>query len=141
MLANDLVTNEIKNGLGNEVEFTHIDFPVSGRSRIFASKVETPTNPNRLTIKHVETGTGVNKRRRSLVRFDLTTTGQVDSTQPMTTSAYLVLDAPVGNMSAFSSANNCLAQLVSFVASTGASTTILYDCSGNGAACLINGTY
>jgi hypothetical protein len=138
MLSNDLVTNEIKNGIAAEVEFTRIS--LNARQTIFASKVETPTNPNRLRIEHTETGTGINRRRKSLVRFDNTTTGQVDTTTTMTTAAYTVLDAPVGNMTAYSASNNTLAQLISFLATTGAGTTVLFDCTGNGAAALVNGT-
>jgi hypothetical protein len=43
-------------------------------------------------------------------------------------------------MSDFSEANAVVAALVSFLASKGASTTILYDCTGYGAEALINGS-
>jgi hypothetical protein len=52
----------------------------------------------------------------------------------------LTLDIPVGDIADFSETKNVLAELLSFCASLGASTTILYDCTGNGAATLINGT-
>lgn len=137
MLANTLNTNEIKNAAGTEVEFQRLS--QNGRSTVFGKITETPNLPHRLTISHSESGTGVNKRRRSVVRFDLTIAGQVDTTQPATISAYTVLDYPVGNMTAATEAANCLANLMSFCASLGASTTILYDGTGNGAVCLLGG--
>jgi hypothetical protein len=75
-----------------------------------------------------------------LVRFDKTIPGQVDTTKPAIVSFYAVADIPVGNMTAFAEANNVCAELMSFLASLGASTTILYDGGGNGAVTLINGT-
>jgi len=138
MLPNSLTTNEIKNGLGNEVEFQRRS--QGDNSEVFSAILETPTLTNRLTIKHTESGVGVNRRRRSLVRFDQYIAGQIDTTVNALISAYTVMDLPIGNMSNYSAANNTLAQLMSFLASLGASTAILYDCTGNGAVCLINGT-
>lgn len=137
MLSNTLVTNEIKNAAGTEVEFGRIRS--SDRSTEFAQVSETPALPNRLVISHIETGTGLNKRRRSLVRFDRTTAGEVDTTQNVKSSAYLVCDLPVGNLTALTAPKAVLAQLLSFCASLGASTTILYDCTGSGADALMNG--
>jgi hypothetical protein len=54
-------------------------------------------------------------------------------------SAYAVLDIPVGDISANTEPKNVLANLMSFIASLGASTTILFDCTGNGADALVNG--
>lgn len=137
MLNSTLNTNEIKKADGTEQEFSRLS--QSDRQTEFALITETPSAPHRLNIKHVETGEGVAKRRRSLVRFDKTVTGQVDTTKSATISAYAVLDCPIGNLTAYTEAQNVLANLMSFLASTGATTTILYDCSGNGAATLING--
>lgn len=137
MLANTLVTNEIKNSAGTEVEFQRISQGV--RDTVFAQITETPSLPHRLTIKHVESGQGLKLRRRSLVRFDKTVMSGVDTTLPITISAYAVVDLPVGAMSAISEGSNVVAELMSFLASLGASTTILYDCTGNGAATLLNG--
>jgi hypothetical protein len=58
----------------------------------------------------------------------------------VTVSAYVVVDLPVGNLATFDEPKAVLAELMSFCASLGASTTILYDCTGNGAASLINGS-
>lgn len=137
MLTNTLNTNEVKNASGTEVEFTRLS--IGDRKTEFAMISETPALPNRLSISHQETGSGLTRRRRSVVRFDRTTAGEVDTTLNVRSSAYIVLDAPIGNLSATTATKAVLAQLMSFVASLGASTTILYDCTGNGADCLVNG--
>lgn len=137
MLANTLNTNEIKDSAGVEVEFTRIKS--SGRETEFAKIGESPALPHRLTIKHVETGSGIRKRRRSVVRFDLTSMSTVDATVPVVTSAYAVLDTPVGALTANTVPTNVLANLMSFIASLGATTTILYDGTGNGAKVLLQG--
>lgn len=137
MLSNTLNTNEIKNSAGTEVEFTRLS--QSDRSTVFAQLSETPSAPHRLTISHQETGSGMKKRRRSLVRFDKTVTSGVDSVTPITVSAYAVLDYPVGASTSSAEAANVLAELMSFLATTGAATTVLFDCTGNGARELLNG--
>lgn len=137
MLTNTLNTNEIKNAAGTEVEFTRLS--TGDRKTEFAMISETPALPNRLNISHQESGTGVNRRRRSVVRFDRTTAGELDTTVNVKSTAYVVLDSPVGNLSTSAAQKAVLAQLISFVASLGASTTILYDCTGNGADVLVSG--
>jgi len=137
MLTNTLNTNEIKDASGTEVEFTRLS--IGDRRTEFAKISETPALPNRLTISHLESGAGITKRRRSVIRFDRTTAGEVDTTVNVKSSAYIVLDSPVGNLAATTAEKAVLAQLISFVASLGASTTILYDCTGNGAVCLVDG--
>jgi hypothetical protein len=137
MLANTLNTNEIKNASGTEVEFQHHTFP-TGRSREYAQINESPQLTHRLKVSHQETGSGVTQRRRSVVRFDKEVAG-TDGNQ-VTVSAYVVVDLPVGNLATFDEPKAVLAELMSFCASLGASTTILYDCTGNGAASLINGS-
>lgn len=137
MLANTLNTNEIKNSAGSEVEFQRLS--TSDRSTVFAQITETPALPHRLTISHQESGGGLTKRRRSLVRFDKTVISTIDNVTPVTVSAYAVLDAPVGALAANSEMANVNAELMSFLASLGASTTILFDNTGNGAATLLNG--
>jgi hypothetical protein len=137
MLSNTLVTNEVKNAAGTEVEFSRIS--TNGRETVFAQSGETPSLPHRLSIKHQESGSGMKLRRRSVVRVDKTVISGVDSVTPITVSAYIVLDAPIGAMSAITEATNVCAELVSFCASLGASTTILYDGTGNGVATLLSG--
>jgi hypothetical protein len=137
MLSNTLNTNEIKNSAGTEVEFSRLS--TSDRQTVFQQVAETPSAPHRLTISHLESGTGMKKRRRSVVRFDKTVISGVDSVTPITVSAYAVLDHPIGASTSNAEAANALAELMSFLASLGASTTILYDGTGNGAVSLLNG--
>jgi hypothetical protein len=137
MLANTLNTNEIKNAAGTEVEFSRISS--DARSTEYAQITEVPSLPHRLRVSHQESGAGLKLRRRSVVRFDKTVMSGVDATLPITVSAYLVLDAPIGAMSAITEATNVIAEVMSFCASLGASTTILYDGTGNGAATLLSG--
>jgi len=137
MLTNTLNTNEIKDASGTEVEFTRLS--IGDRKTEFAKISETPSLPNRLNISHQESGSGLTRRRRSVVRFDRTTAGEVDTTVNVRSSAYVVLDSPVGNLATTAAEKAVLAQLISFIASLGASTTILYDCTGNGAVCLVEG--
>lgn len=137
MLPNTLNTNEVKGSAGTEVEFTRIS--TVGRTTEYKAILETPGYPLRLKISHQETGTGSSRRRRSLIRFDKTGIGQIDVNKTTSMSAQLVLDIPLGNLSDYTQPKDVLAYLMSFVASLGASTTILYDCTGNGAVTLING--
>lgn len=135
-LANTLVTNEVKDASGTEVEFSRIS--TNGRTTEFAKVGELPNAPYRLKVSHQETGSGANLVRRSVVRFDKTVTGA--SLLPRGVGAYMVLTAPVGDLSATTEIKNVIANLMSFCASLGASTTILYDCTGNGASVLVDGS-
>lgn len=138
MLASSLNTNEIKNAAGVEVEFELLGH--GDRTTTYAQKPEPPSAPHRLSVKHTETGSGTALRRRSLLRFDKQVTGQVDTSKSVVVSAYAVVDIPIGNLTALDEAKNVLAELMSFMATTGAATTVLFDCSGNGASTLINGS-
>lgn len=137
MLANTLNTNEVKNAAAVEQEFARLS--TNGRETTFGLIAETPSAPHRLSIKHTEVGTGISLRRRSVIRFDKTVTGQVDATASAVVSAYAVVDIPIGNLTAYTEAKNVLANLMSFLATTGAATTVLFDCTGNGASTLIDG--
>lgn len=138
MAIGTLITNEIKNSAGTEVEFTRLSTG-PGRETVFRQVNESPSLQHRLSIKHVESGTGFNLRRRSLIRFDKTVASTVDTTKVVTVSAYAVMDLPVGALLALTEPTNVLAELMSLLASLGASTTILYDGTGSGAVCLLNG--
>lgn len=137
MLSNTLVTNEVKNSAGTEVEFSRIES--NARSTVFSAVAELPHLPHRLSVSHQESGSGLKKRRRSVVRVDKTTISGVDSLTPITTSCYIVLDHPVGASATNAEAANVVAEILSFCASLGASTTILYDGTGNGAVALLSG--
>lgn len=138
MLSNTLNTNEIKNAAGTEVEFGRLS--QGERSTVFGDLAELPSFPHRLSVKHTEVGGGTDLRRRSVVRFDKTIAGQVDTTKTAVVSFYVVADIPVGNMTAYTEAKNVCAELMSFCATTGAATTVLFDGTGNGALTLVNGT-
>lgn len=133
-----LNTNEVKDAAGVEQEFGRIGS--EGRQLTFALLSEVPSRPHRINIKHAESGSGISLRRRSLVRVDKSIVGQVDTTKIETVSAYIVVDAPIGNMTTTTEIANTVANLVSNVASKGATTTILYDGTGYGAEALIFGS-
>jgi hypothetical protein len=135
MLSNTLNTNEVKNAAGTEVEFNAI--ATLDRSKTFAQISESYAAPHRLKVSHQESGSGSRTRRRSVVRIDKTVTGV--SLVPVTVSAYIVCDIPVGDLAATTEATNVLAEVLSFCATTGAGTTVLFDCSGTGASALISG--
>lgn len=138
MLVNTLNTNEIKNSAGTELEFSRLSNG-PGRETVFRLITELPYTPYRLTIKHIESGKGISLRRRSVVRFDKTIISPVDLVTPVTISGYEVLDTPIGALTTNAEPTNIIANLMSFTASLGASTTILYDGTGNGAMVLLNG--
>lgn len=137
MLSNNLNTNEVKNSAGVEVEFQHLSYP-SARSREFAVIGEAYNLPHRLMISHQDVGTGASRRRRSVVQVRKSVAGV--STETRKIIAQLTVDIPEGDLNSNDEVENVIAELISFVASTGATTTILYDCSGNGAVALKDGS-
>lgn len=137
MLANTLVTNEVKGSTGAEVEFTRLS--INGRTTEFAKIGESPASPHRLSIKHTESGTGISRRRRSVVRVDKTIESDVDQTRQVTDSAMLILDHACGAETTSANAAEVIANILSFCATTGAATTVLFDGTGNGAKALIEG--
>jgi hypothetical protein len=139
-LPTNLTTNEVKNSAGTEIEFNRLGpLDTNPRSVVFAKVGEAPAYPQRITCSHVEVGTGTAKRRRSLVRVDYSLIGQVDTSKTEKISVYCVADLPVGNLTGSSEIAHAVSFLNSFMASLGASTTILYDGTGNGSAVLIGG--
>lgn len=137
MLSNTLNTNEVKNAAGTEVEFQSIG--ITGRSREFAQISESPSLPHRIKVSHQESGKGLKLIRRSVVRVDKTVISTVDNSTPVVVSFYTVAVLPVGAMQAGTEFANVNAELLSFMASLGASTTILYDGTGNGSAAVLSG--
>lgn len=137
MLSNTLNTNEVKQRAGTAISFSRLS--TSARSTEFALVSEAPSLPHRLKIAHQEIGVGLKKRRRSVVRFEKTVISDVDNVTPCTCIAQLTLDAPVGAQATSNNMADVVAEILSFCASLGASTTILYDGTGNGANALING--
>lgn len=138
MLPNLLNTNEIKGSNGVEIEFTRLSS--ANLSTLFGCPTVAPSTPNVLSIKHTETGSGLSRVRRSVVRFDLDHFGSVDTTKMCRSSFYTVGVLPIGNLGDLVAPKVCLAELMSFLATTGVATTVLFDGTGNGAQCLLNGT-
>lgn len=136
MLSNTLVTNEVKDAAGSEVEFVRI--MTNERQTEFAKNGETPNAPYRLKVSHQEIGTGSAQRRRSMIRFDKTVTGV--SGLPRVSSCVCYIDAPVGDLNATTEIKNVIANMLSLLATTGAATTVLFDCTGTGASVLVDGT-
>jgi hypothetical protein len=137
MLPVTLNTNEIKDASGTEVEF--------GRIKAFGASVEyqpTADNPlenHRLKVSHLEVGTGSDKRRRSMVRFDR----NIPASSPINyapCSAYVVVDVPTGAILDYTGVIDLLANLQSFLSTTGAGTTVLFNGTGNGAVALTHGS-
>jgi hypothetical protein len=137
MLANTLNTNEVKNSAGTEVEFEHVE-NLPGRGRVFRQIGESPNLKHRFSIRHQELGSGADERRRSALQFIKEFAGVSGVERKVV--ATLTLDIPVGDISDLTNPTTVMAELMSFVASLGATTTILYDGTGNGAAALINGS-
>lgn len=138
MLSNTLNTNEIKNSAGTEQEFSRLF--AGERDTEFSLIGESPALQHRLKISHQEIGAGIAKRRRSVVQFRKDVVSTIDNVTPVTIKAQMTLDAPVGALAANAEIANVLANLISFCASSGANTTILYDCTGNGANALLTGS-
>lgn len=137
-LPTNLTTNEVKDRAGAEVEFQRLE--TVGRTALFEKVGVVPALPHRISVSHQEIGSGLTARRRSRIRIDKTETGTYAEAPKITTTAYVVLDIPIGNSGNLDSAKDVLAELMSFLATTGAGTTVLFDCTGNGAATLINGS-
>jgi hypothetical protein len=136
MLNNTLVTNEVKDESGTEVEYTRLG--TVGRTTDFAKKNETYNLPERIQLAHKETGSGTKLRRSSKLEFLIWSTG-ADGTL-VVTRARIVLDIPVGNLAVSTVPKSALARLGSLTFTLG-TNTFLYDGTGNGAVCLLNGDH
>jgi hypothetical protein len=134
----NLVTNEVKNSAGVEQEFTGNG--AEGRTREFIQVNENPSQEHRIKVQHQETGLVLKKVRRSNIRIDKKVLSTVDLITPVTITASLTLSIPVGHLVSLAEVKNVLAEMMSLVATTGAATTVLFDCTGYGADALVNGT-
>jgi hypothetical protein len=135
MPLSTLVTNQVKDSSGTEVEFVRMNSV--GRTVEFQQSPETPNLEHRIKFQHQEFGNGTSRRRRSNCRVDKTAAGA--NTEPVTCTGSLTLDIPIGNLASLTLAKDVLAELTSLVA-TLATNTFLYDGTGNGAVLLLNGT-
>lgn len=138
MLPESLNTNQVKNAAGTEVEFIHKAYANDGSRRIYASTAEVYNLQHRLAIAHQELGTGADKRRRSMNQVLLELLGVSGVKRKITGT--LSLDIPVGDLADQVGSKLVIANLLSFNASLGASTTILYDGTGSGAVALLDGS-
>jgi hypothetical protein len=131
-----LTNNEVKDHGGTEVEFSRID--TEGRKTVLAKVGEAPNLKHRLTTNHSESGTGINRRRRSMVRVDVESISTVDSVTPVNTAAVFYVDMPVGAVIAHTEAKRVMAEVLSFLAMLG-HNMFLYDGTGAGSVILLDG--
>jgi hypothetical protein len=136
MLPLNLNTNEVKNSAGTEVEFSRL--AALDRSVTFAQVGEVPNLEHRIKVSHLETGSGSERVRRSVVRVDKDILGA--SGKVRTISFYMVASIPTGDMAALTEAAHVAAELNSLCSTTGAASTVLFDGTGYGSAALINGS-
>lgn len=134
-LSNTLNTNEIKNAAGTEVEFSHLSN--EGQTHTYKAVGEAPNLQHRFRVAHQEIGESVDRRRRSNVSFSKEVTGVSGTKRKIVIG--LTGDLPIGDIANMNDVKDVLAELLSFCATTGAATTVLFDCSGNGASCIVNG--
>jgi hypothetical protein len=137
MLANSLNTNEIKNATALENEFQRIKLG-DGRTE-FARIGESPALPHRLIVSHLEVGTGVARRRRSVTEFNSTQASVWDGTKFVKDRVYIVVDRSIGAQSDDGTPKLLLANLGSFMFTLGGTSTFLYDGTGTGSANLLSG--
>lgn len=138
-LPANLTNNEVKNHSGVEIEFLR-QSTGPGRETVFAQSGEPPGRPYRITVKHSETGAGESRRRRSVLRVDYTFVGEISALKTAQISGYIVLDAPIGNMTGIGNANLVLANLTQLLATQGAAeTTVRLDGTGYGQQVLAKG--
>jgi hypothetical protein len=137
MLPTTLNTNEVKNSAGTEVEFQHIGYG-PGRQSEYKAILETPAAKHRISVRHTEIGSGVELRRRSNIQVLKTVAGASGIYRQVIFNQSV--DIPVGDLAVYDEVKNVIAEGMSLLASQGASTTILYDCSGYGADALVNGS-
>lgn len=138
MLPESLNTNQVKNSAGAEVEFSHKLYANDGSKRVFAANDEAYNLQHRLAVAHQELGTGVDKRRRSMCQVTKEVTGVSGVKRKIVTT--MSSDIPVGDLDSNDEVENVQAELMSFVASDGSSTTILYNGTGSGAVALRDGS-
>lgn len=136
MLPTTLLTNEVKDRAGAEVEFEH--FTLEGREHIYIRKNGNPSLPCYLKVIHQETGTGAGATRRSLCDLTMMVEGKSGKIVPI--RAYKNVVVPIGELDDLDDVKDASAMLDSFCTTTGAGTTVLFDGSGNGDSALINGT-
>jgi len=135
MLNNTLNTNEVKDRAGVEIELERRSTG-PGTVTEFKKLNESAGLPVRLSIKHETSGTGTKTIRRSVV--EAINTVENSDGEKVTSIARLSVVHPTGLADDFNGLKDALAMILSFCATTGVGTTVLFDGSGNGALALIN---
>lgn len=136
MLPTSLLTNEVKDRSGTEIEFEYRS--KEGRTMLYRKKNDNPANGTFLKVSHLENGSGFGRVRRSRVGVDVGFTGK--SGKPCVAQCYKIFVVPEGELEDYNVISDASAMLDSFCATTGAATTVLFDGSGNGDSAGINGT-
>lgn len=138
-LPENLNTNEVKNRAGTEVEFLFRND--DGRSQEYRAAGGSPSLPIDLKVQHRDVGKpGLTLRRQSNLLVVKNIISPVDGQTPARISCSTTLDVPEGALNSLDDVKDVLAMSMSFLATTGAGTTVLFDCTGTGAAALVNGT-
>lgn len=140
MLAESLNTNQIKNAAGTEKEFFKIG-PLGDSGSKYQLIPQDITEPHVMNVRHAIEGTGVGRKRKSVIRFEKSTAGLVDATKQATCWAQVTTSVDIGNLENLDNLKEVLANLMSFLATTGAGTTVLFDCTGTGAVSILEGSY
>lgn len=135
MLTDLLNTNEVKNAAGTEVEFETWD--KSGRSHTWKQVTEPPNREHRMRVIHTTAGEGEDTVRRSNLSISKEITGVSGKKRKVIFSG--TLTSPDGDIADQTELKNVIAEFMSVMATTGAATTVLFDCTGNGADALTYG--
>lgn len=137
----NLTSNEVKDRAGTEREFSDRGDVEGSRAREWNASTEAPAYPERLRVQHREVGKpGVTLRRQSNITFKKTVVSQVDTSTPAEIRMSISLDVPQGHLTDLNAVKDVVAWANSFLSTTGAGTTVLFDGTGYGSAALINGT-
>jgi hypothetical protein len=136
-LETNLTDSEVLDSSSAELEFNHVR--TEGAKRFLTVAGGNPSLPYDLTFGHQVIGAGINKRRRSMVRFDRSLIGEVDSDVVVVGSMYTVADIPIGNLDSYTEMISLLANLASILATAKGGATLAIDGTSPGADVLING--
>ena len=116
-----LNTNEVKDTAGTSITFERAF--VEGSKIVYQKLNQAPNAEHNLTVAYSESGVGLKARARSVTRVDYTHLA-ADGVTMVTTTAYEVLDSPIGAIANNDGSKMALANLHSF-------------CAGNGTAGLL----
>jgi hypothetical protein len=133
MLPNTLVTNEVKNAAGTELEFGRQK--EEGPSVTFKYKLEPPNLPHYIRFSHREVGKGTELRSQSVEEVVKTVVGV--SGVPRKVITRITTDFPIGDLATMDEPKNVLAEAGSLAFLDGTGTTFLFAGTGLGASALL----